>query len=969
MIRFAAPLVLLVLAVALGLVALLGWPERGYGRRRETIALLVRLLLIACLGLGLAGMALARPGGGLALVFLVDVSDSISVEARQQAESTVRQALERLGPDDQAAVVLFAGEALVERAMSPARTLAPFRSAPDSSQSDLEEAIRLGLALFPPGMQRRMLLLSDGLQTTGEALAAAQLAAAAGVQLVVQPLPAASGPETLLVSAHVPEQLHPGERFDLDLEIDASQAGEAQVRVLAEGQLLYEAAHALRRGAQRLSLPLEALPEATPGGFLRFTVQISPGADGFYQNNELATYTRVVAPPQVLVVAPPAGELLPARAGLPPQPRPDEAAALNAALGAAGFNVRQITPAALPDDLLELAEQQAVILVDVPARQLSQRQMEALQAYVRDLGGGLIAIGGPTSYGAGGYFRTPLEETLPVDMQLKDPQRRPELALVFVIDHSGSMEDRSGGVNKLELAKEAVLRSIEMLYPGDRLGVVAFDESATWVSPLEELNDPDAVAARVGALRSGGGTDILAGLQAAAAVLPDDPAANRHIILLTDGGADPGGIPELVQSLYEQHNITLTTIGVGTDAAPYLADLAELGGGRYHFAADPASIPRIFTEETALVSRAYIIEEPFVPQQSASSPILAGLTGFPPLYGYVAAAPKDVAQTLLLTAQRDPLLAVWQYGLGRALAFTSDASGRWAQAWLGWEGFPAFWAQALSYVAVQSSLERLQVQVRPQGERAQVQVEAVEQAGGYLNSLELSLSVVGPDGSAQEVRLPQTAPGLYSGEFTPAEPGAYVLRVSGEAEAESLATTSGWVYTYSPEYALSAGGAATLENIAAAAGGFVLGDDLAPLLAHNLPSKRAVQPVWPWLLGLAALLLPVDIAVRRLAVTRTDWQRARAWLVARLGLRPTPPEAYTGPQSAPVMALKRAKDKVGPAPAGLQRPADPPVSVESPPHEKPPQASSGQEVGTKPPAASSTTAALLASKKKRESKK
>ena len=816
MIRFGAPLVLLLLLLALGFVVMLGWPERGYGRRRELAALLLRLLIVACLGLGLAGLALARPGGGLALVFLVDVSDSISAEARQQAEATVRQAVSSLGPDDQAAVVLFAAQALVERAMSPARTLAPFRSAPDPSQTDLEEAIRLGLALYPPGMQRRMLLLSDGLQTTGEAQAAAELAAEAGVQLVVQPLPAASAPEALLVSAHVPEQLHPGERFDLDLEIDASQAGEAQVRVLAEGQLLYEAAHTLRRGAQRLSLPLAALPEATPGGFLRFTVQISPTEDGFYQNNELATYTRIVAPPQVLVVAPPAGELLPARSGSPPQPRPDEAAALHAALSAAGFNVHQITPAALPDDLLELAEQQAVILVDVPARQLSQRQMEAVQAYVRDLGGGLIAIGGPTSFGAGGYFRTPLEETLPLDMQLKDPQRRPELALVFVIDHSGSMDDSSGGVNKLELAKEAVLRSIEMLYPGDRLGVVAFDESASWVSPLEELNDPGSVAGRVGALRAGGGTDILAGLQAAAAVLPDDPAATRHIILLTDGGADPTGIPALVQGLYEQHNITLTTIGVGTDAAPYLADLAELGGGRYHFAADPGSIPRIFTEETALVSRAYIVEEPFVPAQSASSPILAGLTGFPSLYGYVAAAPKDVAQTILLTHQGDPLLAAWQFGLGRAVAFTSDASGRWAQDWLAWDGFSTLWAQALGYVAAQSAPERLQVQVSQQGERATVQVEALDEHGGYLNGQDLSLSLVGPDGTALELPLQQTAPGQYAAEFSPSAPGAYVLRVSGgggtgdggggagvpgqatgDGGQAAVGTTSGWVYAYS----------------------------------------------------------------------------------------------------------------------------------------------------------------------------
>ena len=996
MIRFSAPAVLLLLALALGFVLLLGWPERGHGRRRELAALLLRLQIVASLGLGIAGLSLARPGEGLALVFLVDVSDSVSAAARQQAEATVRRALERMGPEDQAAVVLFAADALVERPMSAARTLAPFHSTPNPGGTDIEEAIRLGLALFPPGMQRRMVLISDGLETGGDALAAAQLAAQAGVQLASLPLPAASGPEARLVAADLPAELHPGERFTLDLEIDASQAGPAAVRVLAEGRLLYSGEHSLRRGLQRLSLPLAALPAATPGGFLRFTVQVSPAADGFYQNNELAAYTRIVAPPQALVVAPPEGELLPARGGNPARPRPDEAAALVSILGAAGYSLQRLTPAALPDDLLALAQFQAIFLVDVPARQLNSYQMASLQAYLRDLGGGLVAIGGPTSYGAGGYYRTPLEEMLPVDMQLKDPQRRPELALVFVIDHSGSMDAISGGANKLELAKEAVLRSMELLYPGDRLGVVAFDESATWVSPLEALDDPALVAGRVGSLRPGGGTDILAGLQAAAAVLPEDPAATRHIILLTDGGADPAGIPELVGELYQEHNITLTTVGIGADAAPYLQQLAVEGGGRYHFAADPASIPAIFTEETALVGRAYIVEEPFTPALAAPSPILSGISGFPPLYGYVAAAPKDTAQTILLTAQGDPLLAAWQYGLGRAVAFTSDASGRWAQAWLGWEGFPTFWTQALEVVAARSAPQRLQMQVTAEGERASVQVEALGEEGGYLNGLELRLNAVGPDGGSQEATLQQTAPGQYTGEFRPAQPGAYVLRVSeGEGTGDggpgtgeggggtedggegTLGMTSGWVYAYSPEYALFEGGAARMENLAAVGGGFTLGDgggvvsDLSPLLAHDLPAERAVRPVWPWLLALAALLLPFDIAVRRLALTKSDWQRLWAKIRAAFSLGPAQPEAYTGPQSAPVAALREVKRRSGfqPDSAARQPPAPGPSSLAPPPPpEKPLAPPPAPELPKATPEgqAATTAASLLAAKRKRE---
>jgi hypothetical protein len=450
----------------------------------------------------------------------------------------------------------------------------------------------------------------------------------------------------------------------------------------------------------------------------------------------------------------------------------------------------------------------------------------------------------------------------------------------------------SGGVSKLELAKEATLRSMDMLFPTDRIGVIAFDDSASWVVPITELDDPDPVASAIGSIRPGGGTDILAGLQAMAQVLPEDPAALKHVILLTDGGADPAGIPELVTELYTEHNITLTTIGVGADAAAFLPTLAELGGGRYHFASDPAAVPTIFTEETTLATRAYIEEHEFTPVQTSGSPILAGITGTPPLLGYVAAAPKDFAQQILVTDLGDPLLSAWQYGLGRAVAFTSDATGRWAQMWLDWEGFSVFWPQTIAYTMGSRLETPLEVRVEQVGGSARLVVMAQTESGETLNGYTMLARVVDPRGRVESLTLEQTAPGRYEGEFTTSGEGAYSIGAAGQPPASdaegapTLQAAAGWVMAYSPEYLhleadpqqlCSLAENAELCLAAHASEGWAVPP--AEVFARTLPASRAVRPVWPWLVGLAALLLPVDIAIRRLVITTAEMRRGVLRLV------------------------------------------------------------------------------------------
>ena len=952
---FANPLALLLL-LALPFLIWVGWPARGATARREWTALILRCLLALALVLALAGIQIVRRADELAVAYLVDVSDSVSPAEQQVALDWVTEAIQALKPNDRAAVILFGAEALVERPLSAVRELAPVTTSPLTLQTDIGAAVRLGLAVMPAGAARRLVILSDGVETMGDASQAAQLAAAAGVTLDVVPLGAAvEETEALLTDVTAPSHVMPGDQFELIVSAASSQATTATLRVLADGRVLYENQVALARGESRFAIPLTAGEQ----GFARYRVQLIPAEDHYYQNNALAAFTQVMGPPRVLLVT------APAETDDEGQPLPDESAQLSRALLAAGMQVDRIDATQLTMDPAELSEYASIVLVNVNAKYLNPRKMTALQQSVRDLGGGLVVIGGPNSYAPGGYYQTPLEEALPVEMQIRDQERRVNLTMYFVVDKSGSMLDTSvGGIPKVELAKEAVIRSLGLLGPLDRAGVVTFDDSAAWVVPPQEVADPDSMGSQVGSIRAGGGTDIYAGLEAVAAMLPDDPATLKHIVLLTDGGAAEAGNPEITEQMRDEYGATLSVVAIGQGFAAWVEGLAEIGGGRFHFAYDPDTIPEIFTQETSLATRAYIMEEEFWPTLARSHPIVAGITSAPPLYGYVATSPKPAAQTILLTAQEDPLLAAWQYGLGKSVAWTSDATGRWATEWVTWEGYARFWEQAVRWTITQDRGATVEtaIQTDPAGSGvALVTVDALAPNGSFMNGLDLDGRVLAPDGTTLVLPLHAIAPGRYQGEFQPTQEGAYLVRVDGASEEGAVAQTAGWVLGYSPEYLITSPDHDALNTLAQTTGGQVLMEPWESL-AHNLPAESIRRPIWHWLAILALVLLPLDVAVRRLALRRQDWlklwQRVQSWLPFHRPKREQP--AARSERVGRLFEAKQRAERPTTADEGT-----PPIILPPKPAARPLPAPASKPTPDQP-ADSSLATRLLNSKRKRD---
>ncbi len=927
---FTTPAALLLLLL-LPLMAWLVWP-RGRGRPRQPGArplsgwagLVLRLAIVALVVLSLAGAQLVRAVDGLAVVFLVDVSDSMGPENVAAAEQFVRDAVAEMGPDDRAAIVLFGANALVEQPLRDAAALAdlpPFASQPARIATDLAEAIRLGLALLPPDAARRLVILSDGADTAGGAARvdatarvgeAARLAAASGVSIdtIHLPRPPAEG-EIVLRSVRAPARVGQGESFRLEISAESAAATEVLLRVLGDGTVIHEETVTLQPGVNNFAIRLQAGEPA----FARYRVQLSPlgPGDAYPQNNELAAFTEIVGQPRVLVVA----------ADVDGEGQPvDEAAQLAEALAASGLIVERATPATVSPDLGDLADYAAIVLVNVNARDLSPRKMTALQAYTRDLGGGLVVVGGPDSYGVGGWFGTPLEEALPVEMQIHDQERFPPVSMVLVIDRSGSMGEAEGGITKIQLAAEGAIRALELLNDFDEMTLITVDERPdAIIGPVTSANRDEAIAQMRQLGAGGGGIFVRAGLEAAAEALAGSENPVKHIIVLADGSdaEQKEGVPALIEQLTaEGITVSMISIGAGPDT-PWLREMAELGGGRFHLTDQAANLPQIFTQETVAIQHNYVVEERFFPTQAADHPILTGITATPPLYGYVGTSARAVAQTPLLTHLGDPLLATWQYGLGRSVAWTSDATGRWARDWVRWDGFAPFWNQAVRWSFGARRAEGLSASVTFDGAAARLVVDA-QRDGEFLTDLTLTANVIGPTGETQTVELRQTAPGRYEGTFAPGAEGAYFVGVGGTTSDErrttneegGLQTTAGWVLGYSPEYAALGDDPALLAAVADMAGGRVLaidGESAAAVFEHNLTAAPALQPIWPWLTLAAALLLPLDVAARRLTITRRDWEKA--WKkITNYELRITNEEERVEPRRAEGMGqLLRAKEE------------------------------------------------------------
>ena len=909
-ISFDAPGALLLLPPLLVVVIALHLASRrrmGKGRRR--FALAVRILLLGSLVGALAGLQVVLPVDRLAVVYVVDMSDSVGTAGREAALAYLRESLAAKKDGDVAGIVAFGGDALVERLPSDLGEIDRIASTPVRNATDIGAALRLASALFPDDSQKRIVLLSDGNDTTGSGQTEASLAAARGIQVETVLTGLNGNDEVLVDRLTAPSTARLGEDVQLQADITSTVAQPANVRLFVNGELVKTLATDLAKGPNRVTFSFTA----KDAGFLRFRVVVDAARDTFNQNDRADASTIVKGPPKILVV----------------MGNADVAAQLVAALRIEQQNVDTVVPEAMPTDLGTLTNYDSVVLVDVPKIRFPDKAMAALQVYVRDLGRGLVAIGGPETYGAGGLADTPLEASLPVDMGVRDKQKQPDVALVVVIDKSGSMAACHcnsfgngigggagiAGVKKVDIGKEAILRAASALSAQDQLGVVAFDSSAHWVVKTEPLGGITDLQGAIAGIDANGQTNIFSGLDQAVQSLEKTTATRRHIILLTDGWSTNGQYDQILAQM-KADGITLSTVGAGGGANPFLAQLAQKGGGRYYAATNPSQIPDIFLKETQQVSGEQIVEEPFYPVRTSTSPILRNLDGgLPQLLGYNGTTAKSAAQTVLVTARDDPLLAQWQYGLGRSVAWTSDATGKWAKSWIGWSGFSKFFSQLVGWTFPGEESGGIEAAFVDRGGRTYLRVQSVNSDGSPRDFYSTQVALVGPDLAPASVALSQIAPGVYESPVASLQSGAYAVRVTQTKPGETaLGRTLGLVAPTPAEYRLLGANAPLLAAIRAATGGK---DVVAPAAAwvHDLQTTSRSTDLWPWLLILALLLWPLDVALRRVSVGRRELADGRRWVRERVRGR------RTAARTRDVEGMLAARERTSGARAAIVRKA------------------------------------------------
>lgn len=817
------PLWLLLLIPALFYMLLTGWKRFEIASTLFRTSFILRLLSIFLLIVALASPGLHQQIDEEQILFLWDRSASME-QSEDDIGEQLNLALKAKENYQSTGVVTFAGDykSLIPLSTNP--SLLPAKLATNEiDHTNIAQAIELAANSGKQNVATRIVLLSDGNETQSSALESLNRISNERISIDVFPIETPLGNEASITEFKTPAQAFSGETIDFSMVIEADQKSEGEIILSVNDLEIVRIPTTLEKGRNILSYNYKT----ENVGLLQLEAAIEIEGDGFLQNNRLTSLTEVEGPPEVLIVS---GEGNSPIAGLVDQ---------------GNLRIQETSPLGLPENLSSILAYDAIIFDNVPGTQVGEQTMTVIEQAVKEFGMGFMMVGGDQSFGLGGYFKTPIEKLLPVAMEVKGKHELPSLGLVIVMDRSGSMEGQ-----KMELAKEAAARSVELLREDDVVGVIAFDDKPWEVIPTEKLEDPQQAIDDILTIAPGGGTEIYSSLAEAYSQLEVLDLQRKHIILLTDGqSATRNDYTNLIEEAVS-NKITLSTVAIGQDAdRALLGSLAETGEGRFYDVNDATTIPAILSRETIMMSRTYIVDEPFYPvvYESAWSALFED--GIPSMNSYIATTAKDTAKIIAESEQEDPILAEWNYGLGKSVAFTSG-SGAWSGEFQNWSNWPAFWNRSISRILPSFVEAPFTINRKEQGIYT---IEDPAQSSAILN-----VTVINEAGEEIPVQTEPVAPGVIDVHIEE-EPGLVFFGVSNES---GTAYKIGLTIPYGEEYRSEPVNMQLLTTIAEKSGGQVLSslDKVFREIPYNSTSMQAIRIP---LILLAMVLFFLDITIRR----------------------------------------------------------------------------------------------------------
>ena len=799
-------------------------------------------------------LAAARPSwiteqSKVATIALVDVSDSISDQQLAAARAYL-DTLEAATGSGNLQVVTFAEKpTVVRKPEGKALSQAVARHPGGGAGTDTQAAMQLAYGIYPDGFVPRMVIVSDGNQTQGDVAVEAYRAKELGVRVSWRTFDQDKTSEVRVVGVTVPDDLKVGQPYDVTAEVWSTEPQRATLALQQDefpNGLEPTKDVELREGKNLIKFK----SDAKHAGATTYRLTLTRFEhDTEKQNNAAVMTAPVKGRPNVLYVE---GGIL---------REPGQAGHLQRALEHENIDVTVRGPNGIPANPKELDKFDLVLVSDVPAHLMGAGQMQALDAYVAQGGGGLIMAGGEDSFGSGGYERTKIEQMMPVRFDSEKIKEQPDVAVALVIDRSGSMQGP-----KLEAAKESARATAEVLAPNDYIAVIAFDsEAQVFVRPTRASNKM-RISNDIARLQSGGGTNIYPGLKEAFELLQGINAKVKHVILMTDGEAPTDGIAELVQDM-RASRITVSCVGVQGADRSMLSMIADAGDGRLYMVEDIGALPKIFMKETQEAQKSQLVEDLIRVRVAKKVEAIEGtnVENAPPLHGYVTTKPKPTAETILISDLGEPILARWRYGAGTAVAWTSDVKNRWAVDWIRWSGFPKFWAQVIRSSMRRKVYDSYELSATVADGKAHVVVDAIDAGDKFVNELDTHLEVIDPASgkTIEKLAMAQTAAGRYTADVRIQRYGSYLLKAVHQRDGKTVAESLGSVaLSYPLEYLRTTPDPEPLRHAAQVSGGH---DQAPPAQIWDAAGEKvaSTQDLWPYvLLGVLGVFL-LDLYAKR----------------------------------------------------------------------------------------------------------